>query len=42
MPRFLELVAEHRPVGAVIGLPLTPEGNEEANAAAARELAQRC
>ena len=39
MRRFLELVAEHLPVGAVIGLPLTPEGNEEANAAAARELA---
>jgi putative Holliday junction resolvase len=39
MPRFLQLVAEHRPVGAVVGLPLTPEGNEEASAAAARELA---
>ena len=39
MPRFLELVGEHQPVGAIIGLPLTPEGNEEASAAAARELA---
>jgi putative Holliday junction resolvase len=39
MPRFLALLAEHRPVGAVIGLPLTSEGNEEENAVAARELA---
>ena len=39
MPRFLELVAEHRPVGVVVGLPLTGEGNEETSAAAARELA---
>jgi len=39
MPRFLELVAEHRPVGAVVGLPLTGEGTEEASAAAAREMA---
>ena len=28
MPRFLELVAEHRPVGVVVGLPLTGEGLE--------------
>jgi putative holliday junction resolvase len=39
MPRFLELVAEYRPVGAVVGLPLKPDGNEGASAAAARELA---
>ncbi|HET6578940.1 MAG TPA: Holliday junction resolvase RuvX [Gemmatimonadales bacterium] len=39
MPRFLELVAEHRPVGVVVGLPLTGEGAEAASAAAARELA---
>ena len=39
MPRFLELVAEHRPVGAVVGLPLTGEGTEEASAAAARAMA---
>jgi putative Holliday junction resolvase len=39
MPRFLELVAEHRPVGVVVGLPLTGEGAEEASAVAARELA---
>ena len=39
MPRFLELVAEHRPVGLIVGLPLTPEGDEGPSAAAARELA---
>ena len=38
MPRFLELVATHRPVGLVVGLPLTAEGNEEESARAAREL----
>ncbi|MGN6392942.1 MAG: Holliday junction resolvase RuvX [Gemmatimonadales bacterium] len=40
MPRFLELVAEHAPVGLVMGLPLTGEGQEGASAAAARELAE--
>ncbi len=39
MSRFLELVSEHGPVGAVVGLPLTGEGTEEASAVAARELA---
>jgi len=39
MPRFLELVTAHEPVGVVVGLPLTGEGTEEASAAAARELA---
>lgn len=39
MRRFLELVAQHRPVGALIGLPLTSEGEEEETALAARELA---
>ncbi|MEP6687575.1 MAG: Holliday junction resolvase RuvX [Gemmatimonadales bacterium] len=39
MPRFLELVAEHEPVGIVVGLPLTGEGAEEASAAAARDMA---
>jgi putative Holliday junction resolvase len=39
MPRLLELIGEHRPVGAVIGLPLTPEGEEKESAVAARELA---
>ena len=39
MPRLLELVAEHSPVGLVVGLPLTGEGEEEESAVAARELA---
>jgi putative Holliday junction resolvase len=39
MPRFLELVAEHAPVGVVVGLPLTGEGEEAGSAAAAREMA---
>ena len=39
MPRFLELVAAHHPVGLVVGLPLTGEGEEGPAAAAARELA---
>ncbi len=40
MPRFLELLAAHRPVGVVVGLPLTGEGTEAASAAAAREMAE--
>lgn len=39
MPRFLELVAQHAPVGIVVGLPLTSEGDEGASAAGAREIA---
>jgi putative pre-16S rRNA nuclease len=39
MPRFLELVAAHEPVGVVVGLPLTGEGTEAASAKAAREMA---
>ena len=39
MPRLLELVAEHTPVGIVVGLPLTGEGDEGTSAAGARELA---
>ncbi|HEU5171387.1 MAG TPA: Holliday junction resolvase RuvX [Gemmatimonadales bacterium] len=39
MPRLLELLAVHRPVGVVVGLPLTPEGEEGPAAAEARELA---
>jgi putative Holliday junction resolvase len=39
MPRFLEVLAAHRPVGIVVGLPLTGEGEEGASAAAARDLA---
>jgi putative Holliday junction resolvase len=40
MPRLLELVAEYEPVGVVVGLPLTGEGEEGESAAAAREMAQ--
>ncbi|HEX7024619.1 MAG TPA: Holliday junction resolvase RuvX [Gemmatimonadales bacterium] len=39
MPAFLAHLARHRPVGLVIGLPLTPDGAEATAAAAARELA---
>jgi putative Holliday junction resolvase len=39
MPRLLALVEQHRPVGLVVGLPLTGEGTEEESAAAARALA---
>jgi len=39
MPAFLEQVTAHRPVGLVVGLPLTPDGAEAAAATAARELA---
>ncbi len=38
MPAFLELVASHRPIGLVVGLPLTPGGAEGPAALAAREL----
>ena len=38
MPAFLELIVTHRPVGLVVGLPLTPDGNEGESSAAAREL----
>jgi putative Holliday junction resolvase len=40
MPRFLELVAQHSPVGFVVGLPLTAEGDEGESAAGAREVAE--
>jgi putative Holliday junction resolvase len=39
MTRFLELTAECRPVGLVVGLPLSSEGLEAESAAAAREMA---
>ena len=39
MPRLLELIEAHRPVAVVVGLPLTGEGDEAENAAAARETA---
>jgi putative pre-16S rRNA nuclease len=40
MPRFLELTTLHHPVGLVVGLPLSPEGDETASASAAREMAE--
>jgi putative Holliday junction resolvase len=40
MPRFLDLLARHGPVGVVIGLPLTGEGAEGESAAAARAMAE--
>ena len=39
MPPFLALLAQHHPVGVVVGLPLTPDGAEETSANAARALA---
>ncbi len=39
MTRLLELVAAHDPVGVVVGLPLTPAGDEGPSAAEARTLA---
>lgn len=40
MPAFLEAVDAHHPVGIVVGLPLTPEGEERESAHAARGLAR--
>ena len=40
MPAFLALVAEHAPVGVVVGLPLTPEGTEGPSAEAARAMGE--
>jgi putative Holliday junction resolvase len=39
MPRFLQLIALHHPVGLVVGLPLSLEGTEGDSAIAAREVA---
>lgn len=39
MPEFLAYVTAHRPVGLVVGLPLTPEGVDGPSTIAARELA---
>ncbi|HET9275422.1 MAG TPA: Holliday junction resolvase RuvX [Gemmatimonadales bacterium] len=39
MPAFLAHVDAERPVGVIVGLPLTPEGGEGPAAGAARELA---
>ena len=39
MTRFLELATQQQPVGLVVGLPLSSEGDEAESAAAAREMA---
>ena len=39
MPAFLDLVQQHRPVGLVLGLPLTGSGAEGPWSAEVRELA---
>ena len=39
MPRFLELSSIHKPVGILVGLPLSLQGEEGENANAAREVA---
>jgi putative Holliday junction resolvase len=39
MMRLLELVAAHAPVGVVVGLPLTPAGDEGPSAAESRAVA---
>ncbi len=39
MPRFLQLVDLHHPVGIVVGLPLSLEGTEGDSAISAREVA---
>lgn len=39
MPRFLEILGAHAPVGIVVGLPLALAGDEGESAAAAREVA---
>jgi putative Holliday junction resolvase len=38
--RFLDIAAQHRPVGLLVGLPLSPEGTEKDSASAARELGE--
>lgn len=38
MPQFLPLIEQDAPVGVVVGLPLTPEGDEGPSAVAAREM----
>jgi putative holliday junction resolvase len=40
MTRFLEVVAQHQPVGILVGLPLTLAGEEGDSATEARTLAQ--
>jgi putative Holliday junction resolvase len=40
LSRFLELAGLHHPVGVLVGLPLTPDGQETGSASAAREVAE--
>ncbi len=40
MPAFLELARAEQAIGVVVGLPLSPEGEEGAAAESARELAR--
>ena len=41
MPSLLQLVETYQPVGIVVGLPLSMEGEETDHSAAARELGQQ-
>jgi putative Holliday junction resolvase len=41
MPAFLDLVAAHQPVGVVVGLPLSLEGEETEHSQASRELGRQ-
>lgn len=41
MPRFLELIATHKPVGLVVGLPLAPGGEDADSTRAAKDLARQ-
>ena len=40
MRRLFELTSLHTPIGIVVGLPLSPAGEEGASATAAREMAE--
>ncbi len=40
MPPFLAHIERHHPVGIIVGLPLTLEGDEGTSALAARELSE--
>lgn len=41
LKRLLEVIEAHSPVGVVVGLPLSPEGDETAASQSVRELAQK-
>jgi putative pre-16S rRNA nuclease len=40
MPSFLAHLEQHHPIGILVGLPLTPDGDEGESARAAREVAE--